>query len=84
MLVGPEFIFDGTTYRVVHDGHHSYHAAIEDGVDPEFIEQDHRDNDNIPRDPDDLSDDDVLNDYLERSYGDDDWYDLETGRTINW
>ena len=36
--VSPEFMVDGIAYRVILDGHHSYAAALEAGVDPEIEE----------------------------------------------
>lgn len=45
--VSPEFEFDGQTFRVVTDGHHSLVAAIEAGIEPAFVEQSAQDNDRI-------------------------------------
>lgn len=45
--VSPAFEIDGIAYRVLMDGHHSLAAAIEAGIDPEFIEQTASDNDRI-------------------------------------
>lgn len=36
--VSPEFVIDGETFRLLVDGHHSYHAAVKAGVEPEYIE----------------------------------------------
>ena len=45
--VSPEFAIDGQVYRVILDGHHSYAAAIEAGVEPEIEEQTASDDDRI-------------------------------------
>lgn len=38
ITVSPEFEFEGGTYRVLLDGHHSLAAAIEAGVEPDVTE----------------------------------------------
>lgn len=38
VLVSPEFEFEGQTFRVLLDGHHSFAAALLDGVAPEMVE----------------------------------------------
>lgn len=38
IMVSPEFAYEGATYRVLLDGHHSLAAAIEDGVEPDVTE----------------------------------------------
>lgn len=38
IFVSPEFEYDGQTFRVLLDGHHSLAAAIEAGVDPDVTE----------------------------------------------
>lgn len=38
VLVSPEFEFEGQTFRVLLDGHHSFAAALLDGVEPEMVE----------------------------------------------
>lgn len=45
--VSPEFEFDGRTFRVLIDGHHSLAAAIEAGVEPIIVEYDSTDDDRI-------------------------------------
>lgn len=45
--VSPAFEVDGQIFRVLLDGHHSLAAAIEAGVEPDFIEQTASDNDRI-------------------------------------
>ncbi len=77
VFVSPAFEFDGQMIRVVLDGHHSYDAAILDGVSPEFIEQDASDNDKIG-----LINAGELEDFLEAAYVDGDWYNIETGKDV--
>lgn len=45
--VSPEFVYEGETYQVILDGHHSYAAALEAGVTPDFVVQSKRDNDRV-------------------------------------
>lgn len=47
VFVSPAFEIDGTEYQIVMDGHHSYDAAIEAGVEPNIIIQTATDNDKI-------------------------------------
>lgn len=75
VFVSPEFVVDGETFAVVLDGHHSHQAAIEAGVEPEYIEQDDRDNDNIA-----LLEHGV-DAFLEAVFDDTDWHDINTGRS---
>ena len=74
VYVTPVFEIDGEEYRVVTDGHHSFEAAKLAGVEPEFIEQTVRDNDNIARGGGGGG-----GMFLEHAYVDTDWYDIETG-----
>ena len=74
--LSPEFIVDGETYQTVIDGHHSYAAAIEAGVSPVFIIASERDDDRI------CLLDSSVDDYLEASYVDSDWYEIATGRVV--
>jgi len=74
--LSPVFTIDGEEYQVVMDGHHSYHAALEAGVEPEYHEQTASENDRIA-----LLDEDV-NLFLESCYHEDDWYSIEKGYTI--
>ncbi|MFZ7136645.1 hypothetical protein ACLSZP_09595 [Avibacterium avium] len=75
--VSPIFEFEGETYRVVLDGHHSYAAAKQMGVEPIFCEQDCTDNDTIG-----LLEDGNVEDFLAVQQNDSDWYDIETGYDI--
>lgn len=77
VLVSPEFEYDGETYRVVLDGHHSYEAAIADGVEPEFITGDARDHDAIG-----LIAKGEIEWFLETTQMEDEYYDVATGRDI--
>lgn len=74
--LSPVFEIDGEEYQVVMDGHHSYHAAIEAGVEPTYYEQTVSENDRVA-----LMDQDI-NLFLEACYHEDDWYNIETGVTI--
>jgi len=47
VAVSPEFEVDGETFRVILDGHHSYEAAIRDGVEPEFHEASENEDDRL-------------------------------------
>ena len=38
VMVSPEFVFEGQTFRMLLDGHHSLAAAIEAGVEPDVTE----------------------------------------------
>jgi hypothetical protein len=64
---------DGQTLWHVIDGHHSYAAAIEAGVEPEY-----RHNATVQQEADSMD----LDSYLEAHFIDSEWYDLETGRAI--
>jgi hypothetical protein len=75
--VSPVFNIDGTDYQVIMDGHHSYHAAIQSGNCPDFIEQNVMDNDNIQ-----LLLDGNIEDFLLTVYVDSDYYDVSTGVSI--
>lgn len=70
VTVSPIFYIDGVAIRVVIDGHHSLAAAKADGVTPDFVE----DRINL------LSK--SIDEYLEASYADSDWYDVATGKVI--
>lgn len=72
VMVTPVFELYGDEYRVVIDGHHSYHAAIKSGNKPEFIEATEQDSDNIAI----LKNDPEM--FLEMTYIDSDYYDIET------
>ena len=75
--VSPEFEFEGETYRVVMDGHHSYAAAKKAGAEPVFYEQDASDNDRIA-----LLENGNTEDFFDVCRIDSDWYDIETGYDI--
>lgn len=47
ILVSPEFEFEGATYRILLDGHHSLAAAIEAGKEPVVVEADSTDHDAV-------------------------------------
>ena len=74
VYVTPVFTIEGEEYRVVTDGHHSLEAAKLAGVDPVFVEQSIRENDNIA-----MLENGQIEMFLEHAYVDTDWYDIETG-----
>lgn len=74
VTLSPEFEIDGDVVQVVIDGHHSYHAALADGVAPVFVVSTVQDDDRIALLPD-------VEAYLEVNYVDSDWYDISTGLT---
>ena len=76
VLLSPVFVIDGEEYQVVMDGHHSYHAALEAGVEPAYHMQNATENDRIS-----LLNEDV-NLFLEACYHEDDWYNIKEGYTI--
>lgn len=78
--VSPAFPVDGWgLVRVVTDGHHSLAAARLAGVEPEWVEQDERDNDTIAL----LSrGSQGIDDFLTMHRIDSDFYDIETGHDL--
>jgi hypothetical protein len=72
--VSPIFKLFGEDCRLVLDGHHSYEAAILDGVKPIIVELDASDDDRVA-----LLNDGNLEDFLEATRIDSDLYDIETG-----
>ena len=74
VYVTPVFVIDVEEYRVVTDGHHSLEAARLAGVDPVFVEQSIRENDNIA-----MLENGQIDMFLEHAYVDTDWYDIDTG-----
>lgn len=76
VLVSPVFEIDGEMMAVILDGHHSYHAAIEAGVTPEFVEATTQDHDAVA-----LLESDV-DTFLEAVHMGDDYYYVETGVTV--
>lgn len=76
VLVSPAFEIDGEMVAVILDGHHSYHAATEAGVSPEFIEATTQDHDAVA-----LLESD-LDTFLEAVHMGDDYYYVDTGITV--
>ena len=77
VTVSPEMAYDGGTYRVILDGHHSLEAARLDGVDPQYIEATHQMCDYLHlcrADPEQ---------FLALARIDCDYYDIETG-VVEW
>lgn len=76
VLVSPEFEVDGIVVRVVLDGHHSYAAAKEAGVSPEFVEATGSDHDAVGMEKHNAEG------FLEATHLGDDYYNIETGACI--
>ena len=75
--ISPIFTVEDDQYIAIMDGHHSYHAAIEAGVEPEYYEQNVTENDNIS-----LLENGEIDYFLESCYVDSDWYNIKTGVSI--
>lgn len=75
--VSPEFEVDGMIVRVITDGHHSFAAATQAGVDPVIVEQSASDNDMIG-----LLTQGRIDDFLVMARMDSDYYNVETGRDV--
>jgi len=73
--ISPEFEVDGEKFRVILDGHHSLAAALEDEVDPEFVEQNSSDNDRIA-----ILDRGDIDEFLEAVGQGDDYRNRVTGK----
>ncbi len=76
VLISPVFVVDGVEMQVVMDGHHSYDAAIADGVDPVFVTATAQTNDSV------LLLESGVDAFLESQYNDCDWYDIKIGKTV--
>lgn len=76
VTLSPEFVVNGETYQTVIDGHHSYAAAIEAGVSPVFVIATEQDDDRLCW----LAS--SIDKYLEASYIDADWYEIDSGRPV--
>lgn len=76
VLVSPEFEVAGILVRVVLDGHHSYAAAIEAGVSPEFVEATGSEHDAVGMEQDNAEG------FLEVTHLGDDYYNIETGGDV--
>ena len=77
VMVSPEFEYDGEVIRVVLDGHHSLAAAKLAGVAPEFVTADATINDKVA-----LLARGEIEQFLEISWVDGDYYNVETGRGV--
>lgn len=75
--VSPEFELFGEKVRLVLDGHHSWDAAIADGVEPIICELDATDDDRIA-----LLQAGNVDDFLTVTYIDSDLYDIRTGEDL--
>ena len=76
VLLSPVFVIDGQEYQAVMDGHHSYHAALEAGVEPNYIIQTAQENDKIALIKGNIDE------FLEAAWVDSNWYEIETGINI--
>lgn len=77
VLVSPEFEFDGQTFCVVLDGHHSLTAAKEAGVEPTLMTASTQEFDGV-----DYLANGNIQDFLEVAHMGDDYYSVETGKDI--
>jgi len=77
VLVSPEFEYDGGSYRIVLDGHHSLAAAQADGVDPVFVPATNG-HDTMSW----LSEGRVKEFLAYHHAGEGDWYDVATGLCV--
>ncbi|WP_148716512.1 hypothetical protein [Chitinolyticbacter meiyuanensis] len=77
VVVSPVFEFDGKTLRVVLDGHHSLSAAKEAGAEAVFVEATRTSNDTVA-----LIEAGQLEAFLEATWIDGDYYDVETGESV--
>ena len=75
VTISPEFEYEGESYQIVVDGHHSLSAALLDGVEPVFTIATPKEDNAIGASPED---------YLEihRNHGDGDYYDISTGKYV--
>lgn len=77
VTVSPVFEFEGETFRVVLDGHHSLTAAHQAGVAPSYCEATATEHDAIG-----LIKDGSIVAFLESTHMGDDYYDVETGLCV--
>ena len=77
VTVSPMFAIDGEWYQVILDGHHSFEAAIRDGVDPEYREATSQDHDAIG-----LIAQGKYEEFLEAVQDDDDFRDAYTSKFV--
>ena len=75
--VSPEFEIDGMLVRVVVNGHHSFAAAKQSGIDPVFCEQDASENDMVG-----LIEQGRIDDFMAIARIDSDYYDVTTGEDV--
>jgi hypothetical protein len=77
VFLSPVFEIDGEEYQVVLDGHHSYEAAVQAGVEPEFEIQSVRDNDTLA-----LLEEGRVEDFLELHIIDGEYRHIATGKAV--
>jgi len=76
--MSPEFEIDGDKFRVIMDGHHSLHAAVEKKIVPDFYELSTTEADSLFY----LEQNEVVS-FLEAAYEGDDWRNVIT-RNFIW
>ena len=77
VLVSPVFEIDGDEYQVVLDGHHSYAAAKQAGVDVDYTIATATDHDAVGELLDGR-----IDDFLMITHMGDDYYDILTGKDV--
>lgn len=77
IVVSPEFSFEGATYRVLLDGHHSLAAALADGIEPDVTEATVSTDDKIG-----LLNDGKIDDFLEVTWMGADYRYALTGKFV--
>ncbi len=75
--VSPAFELFGEQVQLILDGHHSWDAAIADGVEPQIVELDATDDDRVG-----LLLNGNVDDFLAATYIDSDLYDIRTGHDL--
>ena len=74
VMVSPVFEFGGKSIRVVIDGHHSFAAAKLAGAEPDYCTADATECDRVA-----LIERGEYDDFMELSWVDSDWRDINTG-----
>jgi len=75
VLVSPDFEYDGSQLRVLLDGHHRLAAARADGVEPNYVVATKSMDDRVG-----LLEQKKFKDFLDATYLDGDWYNVETNK----
>jgi len=77
ILVSPEFDYEGETYRVLLDGHHSLAAALEDGAEIDVTEATATMSDSVA-----LIEKGQIEDFLSATYMDSDYRFALSGKDV--